>query len=95
MANTTLIAPGNRITPKLLTAKLILFLEVNESDREPVVLMHLAVTRESRVIEYFWKKMGKNSVVSQSGEITADIVRKIRERFPLRGVNFGCFRGRR
>ncbi|MCP4683362.1 MAG: CHAT domain-containing protein [Desulfobacterales bacterium] len=84
-ANSQLIAPQNRLVPELLSAKLILTLEVIQYDSGAFVLMHLADTQKARVVDIFVEPLQiKQSVLSQKARLSKKLLEKLKANYPLR-----------
>ncbi|MCP4352406.1 MAG: CHAT domain-containing protein [Desulfobacterales bacterium] len=85
LANSEMVPPENRLKPEFLTPKLFLFFELNTSDPQPFVLMHLASTEERRDIDIFIEPLKKGSTVAQQKNISARLLKQLNELYPLRG----------
>ncbi len=85
-ANSKLVAPKNRLLPDLLTAKLILFLEVDLSDAQPFVLMHLADTKKGSVVDVLIEPLETaQPVLAQKKKLSENLLKKLNNLYPLRG----------
>lgn len=85
-ANSKLVAPKNRLLPDLLTAKLILFLEVDLSDAQPFVLMHLADTTKGSVVDVLIEPLETaQPVLAQKKKLSENLLKKLKSLYPLRG----------
>ncbi len=85
LANSEMVPPENRLKPEFLTPKLFLFFELNTSDPQPIVLMHLASTEQRRDIDIFIEPLKKGSTVAQQKNISARLLKRLNELYPLRG----------
>ena len=81
-----MVAPKNRLLPDLLTAKLILFLEVDLSDAQPFVLMHLADTTKGSVVDVLIEPLETaQPVLAQKKKLSENLLKKLKSLYPLRG----------
>lgn len=78
--------PERGIEPGLLPADLFLFVQVNDSDPRPLVLMQLKDTRNGQVVDVFNEAVQeKGGLLSQKDLLSRALLRKLTRLYPLRG----------
>ena len=83
-ANSGLIAKEERIIPALMTARLILFIELHQEKGKIIALMHLADTKKGQVIDYFFQTLKNTTIQEQKELIASPIIKSLERNFPLR-----------
>jgi len=84
-ANSKLIAQNNRLLPKLLSAKLIVFIELHQENNQQTVLMHLANIQQGHVVDYFFHSLENERILQQKDKLSTQILQSITQHYPLRG----------
>jgi CHAT domain-containing protein len=80
------IDPKHKLQPKLLPAMLILYLKVIQEDSKPLILMRLLDTGQGTIQEIFAEKVERHaSLTEQKNQLSEIIVKKLKERYPIRG----------
>jgi len=86
LANSKSIPPENRLMPKLLSAKLILSIEVVHFEPKIFVLMHLADTREGHFVGIFTEQLEEFPPTPEQREkFTKALLETLKEHYPIRG----------
>jgi hypothetical protein len=86
-ANAAIVKPANRLKPDLIPARLLLFIEINRSEGEPILLMHLADTRKSRVCDIFIETFSDTRhIFSQKEALSKSLLESLRKNYPLKGT---------
>ncbi len=82
LSESDMVRPENRLIPDLWTARLFLVLEAVNSE----VVMHLNKTKTGEILDFFHARLesGK-SPFDQREKLTENLLRILRERYPLRG----------
>ncbi|MBF0449252.1 MAG: CHAT domain-containing protein [Candidatus Magnetomorum sp.] len=83
-ANSGLIAKDNRILPELLSARLIVFIELHQENNQTTVLVHLADIRQGHVIDYFFHPLKDMSILKQKDFLARPLIQSVTHHYPLR-----------
>ncbi len=82
LAKSDLVRPENRLTPDLWTVRLFLVLEAVNSE----VVMRLDETKTGKILDFFHARLESGrSPFDQREKLTENLLRILRERYPLRG----------
>ncbi|QTA86092.1 CHAT domain-containing protein [Desulfonema magnum] len=80
LALSPLVPMGRKLQPKLLNAKLILFIETDRTFFESFVLMRLINTETGESVAFSIKKLESGGLASQN--LSEDILKTLKERYP-------------
>ncbi|MBF0451651.1 MAG: CHAT domain-containing protein [Candidatus Magnetomorum sp.] len=85
LSNSDLVSEKNKISPNLLTANLLIDLQLRLDGENLFVIMRLKETQSGRLLDTFREKLTKGPLLTQKKRIAKKLITYLKQNYPVRG----------
>ncbi|KPA15111.1 CHAT domain protein [Candidatus Magnetomorum sp. HK-1] len=85
-ANSGLLAKNERIVPALMSARLILFIELHREKNKTIALMHLADIKQGHVVDYFFYTLKDTTILKQKEWLARPLIKSLGRHYPMNQI---------